>query len=317
MGNFLKNGAILAGVLLLSTMIYFAVSDNQRIKEDVFNRSLQLLGQQLVSLLPDGQERGIVTAKWERLVDGVNKGEIPPEQVERVAVGILNASNLEKQLSVDDAEILINLAFESPEPASFETFEPMQQLPAIPKVEKQKLTKDDLHKRLQSLGKTLEAACAFNTKIKTSCEKDPVKRRVFVQNLRYDVENGIRLNVDMSLKHDLNSASFQTWKQELSKLEKERMVEWRQDFALEILHQHELIRSRLDSLRSALHAEHAQLMSGTIELDARKLAELQKLEKLQTWQVVGPVFVKNVSLESLKEVEGVLETIPKLPEEKK
>ncbi len=311
MGNIFKNAAVVLGVLLLSTLIYFVVSDNQQLKEDVFDRSLNLLGQQLLALLPDDQQREVVAAKWKKVIDRVDRGEVQPEQVERMAVGILNASNLDDQISIEEADMILNLAYEDPDVLVNSDF------PAPPSPQKafdRKIAGDNLRQKLQAVGKKIETVCIFNTKIKSSCDSDPMKLKVFVQNLRYELSNGIRLNADMNFKHELNSQNFLTWKQELKKLEEERLLAWQQNFSADLAKAESELQVHLDSLRSAMAIQHAQHMEHQIKgivIAAERLDELKKLEKLQQWQVVEPMAVKKVVYENIEQLH---KTPPQPPE---
>lgn len=304
MGDVLKNAAVIAGVLLLSAVIYFVVSDNQPLREDVFDRSLNLLGQQLLTLLPDDQAREVVESRWKKIAERAGKGEIPPEQVERMAVGILNASNMDKEISVEDAEIILNLAYEVPEPMTVE--EPKQpEVNAIAeRASIRKMSHEALQKKLHQIGKNIETVCEFNTKIKNSCETDPTKRKIFVRNFRYEISNGIRLNADMNLKHELNSQNFHAWKLELKRLEEERLLDWKQNFADELATQEATLQAHLDSLHSVIAVYQTQAMQHKIEIITKELVELEKIGKLQQWQVVNPTVVQKVSVKSPGEPEA-------------
>lgn len=303
-GTILKNAAVVVGVLFLSTIIYFAVSeDSRQIRDDVFQRSLNLLGQQLLSLLPDGSERDIIAGKWQGLVERANRGEVPPEQVERIAVGILNASNLDKQISVEDAEIILDLAFEESVPAEHSVKPELPEVLPPKKVLVPKMDSAELQKKLQEVGKKIEAVCAFNAKIRKSCDTDPMKREVFVQNLRYEIANGIRLHADMNLKHELSSENFQLWQQEIKKLEQEHLLSWREDFAANLAKQHAQLQAHLDSLRAAITMQMSENKISTNTIDPQRLEELKKLEKLQQWQLVDPVRIQKIVYESLNRIE--------------
>jgi hypothetical protein len=298
--NVLKNIVVVAGVLLLSAVIYFVVSDHQPLRENVFDRSLQLLGQQLLSLLPEGAERQIVAAKWQQLIERAQRGEIQPAQVERMAVGILNASNLDTKISAEDAEIILNLAYEDANQLA------ALAAPAVaqpPEVKTPTFSRDELQQKLHEVGKKLETVCLFNSKIKSSCETDPLKQRIFSQNLRYEISNGIRLQADTKLKHELDSKNFQLWKQELKKLEEERLLAWQQNFAEQLAIQQEKLNAHLDSLKVIIEIQQTQAMQYELAAVAAKLEELKKLEKLQQWRVVQPLLVQKIVVKSLNAID--------------
>ncbi len=310
MAGIFKNIAVIAGVLLLSAIIYFVVSDNQQFRDNVFDRSLQLLGQQFLALLPAGAEREIIANKWQTIVERAHRGEIQPEQVERIAVGILNASNLDTQISVADAEIILNLAYHDanllPAIAGHEG------VAATPpaKVRAHKISQKVLQQRLQEVGKKLEMVCVFNSKIKSSCDADPAKQRTFVRNLRYEISDGIRLNADPDLKHELNSQNFWLWKQELNKLEEKRLLAWQQNFADELAIAQEKLNAQLDSLHAVIAMQQNHALQAEINA---AIAKVKKLEKLQQWHVVEPVTVQKVLVGSLNALDKKAAEPPKPP----
>jgi len=297
-----KNLAVLVGVLVLSTAIYLLVSENRQLKQDVLERSLSLLGEQLLALIPQGQARETVAVKWQGLVEGVNKGEIAPEQVERVAVGILNASNLDKQISGEEAEIIINMAFV---PSPMDGFEQMPPLPPPTiKISRHNPPPEVQHQKLAELGKKLETICAFNKKIKNSCAQDPAKQKVFVQNLRYELEDGIRLKADLQLKQSLDSENFKLWSQEMKRLEEEKLLDWRQNFALNLANEHQSIKVQIDSLRAVIEMQNAQKVEKQltlVQVEVEKMKALQTLERLQHWQMVEPAALEKMVHEHLNE----------------
>jgi len=72
------------------------------------------LGEQLLAMVPEGEEQDAVVAKWQQFATKAEKGEVPPERVERIAIGILNASNLDTALTAEDADDLLSFAFTEP-----------------------------------------------------------------------------------------------------------------------------------------------------------------------------------------------------------
>ena len=147
------------------------------------------------------------------------------------------------------------------------------------------------HQKLTKLGKKLETICAFNKKIKSSCDQDPAKQKVFVQNLRYELEDGIRLKADPQLKQSLGSENFKLWSQEMKRLEEEKLLDWRQNFALNLANEHQSIKARIDSLRAVIEIQNAQKMEKQltlVQVEVEKMKALQTLERLQHCSWLNP-----------------------------
>ncbi|MFQ6113393.1 MAG: hypothetical protein ACE5NG_04795 [bacterium] len=89
MYKLLNNLVVVIGVFVISSGIFFLMYENQAVKEEVFGRSLQLLGEQLLSMVPEGEGKAAVAEKWQKFTSIAEKGEVPPERIERVAIGIL------------------------------------------------------------------------------------------------------------------------------------------------------------------------------------------------------------------------------------
>jgi hypothetical protein len=303
MTKIIKNLAIMVGVLVLSTAIYFLVSENQQLREGVFNRSLRLLGEQLITLLPEENDRQLVAEKWQGIISKANEGEIPPEQVERLAVGILNASNLDRDFTVNDAELILNLAL--PDNSTDRTF--IMHVPPqapVPPTEKsfeviQKKRTVVYKKKLEEMGQKLENVLLFNKKIKDSFGENPDNQKIFTQHLRYSLNDGIRLRADLDLKYQMDRKTWEGCSEQLKKLEQDHIVDWQTNFAEALAQEQEKIRLQLDSLRTTI-----EIHGINVELaEQKRLQTLEALEKLQHWQVMDPKMVEKVVYEMHPKVE--------------
>lgn len=317
------------GVLAISSGIFFLMYENQEVKEDVFKRSLRLLGEQLLSMLPEGEERAAVAEKWQEFANVAEKGEVPLERVERVAIGILNASNLDTALSTREAEDILALAFvdpselvgyyinheidivqEPPEPNASTTQSAPHNVPESRQVtgintkkiiQKQEAIQQKvmIQTRLQQLGQNLEAVCEFNKKVRSACDTDPKKRQSFVRNFRYEIKDGIRLNADMNFKEKLKTKEYRQWAKDLELLDKKNVVEWRHNFSLEIDREMKNIKLQLDSLNFVIES-FGDNNKAILEYKGN-LEKLKSLQHLQYLQAIDSEEIKHLVHESLEE----------------
>ena len=125
MNTFLKKFAFAVGVLIITTAIFVLVTEDHELKEEVFNRSLKLLGEQLLAMVPDDSNAQSVADSWQDFSAKALKGEVPQEKVREIAVSIMNASNADEAWTSEDAKVILNLAM--PEPADAATPEPLNE----------------------------------------------------------------------------------------------------------------------------------------------------------------------------------------------
>ena len=304
MTNFLKNIVVVIGVLAISAGIFVLVTGDKELKEDILSSSLRGLGNQLIQLIPEAksEEQENLKAKWDEFSHKAQKGEIPADKVESVAVGILNASNLDENFSVEDAEVILNFALPNEEEATT-TWEADEVHASAEegRVVKEKNTRSAIlpNGRLAALGEELAALCRFNERIREASGDDHEKRRVFVEHFRYSFDNGIKLSADVGLKKRLGDARFKIWNDELDRLEEKELVEWRQNFAMELDQDRLKLKMQLDSLKVILATDEINIEWKEIMGDLKELEQLKALEKLQHWQVVSPEFIEKVVTESL------------------
>ncbi|MFQ5603487.1 MAG: hypothetical protein ACE5HS_09495 [bacterium] len=319
MTNFLTKLFVVAGVLVISTIIFLLMSENQALKEDILNRSLRLLGEQFILLVPAPQDKSMVYKKWQDFTEKVRKGQVPTQKVERVAVSILNASNLNKNFSREDAETILQLAFNESPIIPLEASAPIIVHSASRTVngEHKMNTADEsdaktstvvmnqsdgnLEIRLEKLGEELETVYAFNQKVKESCAADTSYRRVFMQNMRYQLDDGIRIKADVVLKKKLQNEGTQKLYERLADLEKKKLIEWDADFSTKLILQRQKTRYKLDSLKMLLSLQ--QIQNGdTLKItinDPQTEKTLRALEKLHDWHVIKAEEIEKIVMKNL------------------
>jgi hypothetical protein len=87
----------LAGALIVTTAIFFLLSPEEKIDNEVLNASMEFLGSKLLAMVPQDQ-KSQVEKEFESFSEQTRNGKVSNEQFEEVAVAILNAEAEGRQL---------------------------------------------------------------------------------------------------------------------------------------------------------------------------------------------------------------------------
>jgi len=307
--NMIRNIFVGAGVLLLSLMIFFLISDDKELKQDVYDHALNLLGEQLLAVLPDDAPAAEVSEKWERFSEQAQRGEVPPEQVERVAVSILNASNAEEKLSPDEVNMMLDIAIATPRISvkSGETSgtsasvsvatlpgseEPLPEPP--PPVPPE---------RFHRLGEELMTVLQFNSQMSERLKDEPQKSEILLKNFHYEFNNGLKIEIDSELQKELSDKAL---KDELAILQKRKIIEWRQNLAHELEEYNKRRAAQLDSLEIRLREQNLQLQ-GLSQKQTEEL--LRSLHKLHDVKAVDASTIEQIVTENMLELHTKLQEL--------
>ncbi len=290
MRNVLKKVAAGLAILFFSTAIYFMLSSNKQQQKDVLRQALGLLGDQLLSLFPNQETKRTVASKWSDFSEKAEKGEVPPEKLERVAVGILNASNSSDVLSVADAQVILDLALKNADGLKVYLQNPVADAPVTPRAPRPPAP-PEVKKRLDTrayrvLGEQIKSACELNKKLQKTISADVSPKVVWLKHLQYECEDGIKLKVDPGVKRELKAAVVKRLEAAGNSAGGSGIVVWQTDLASELSRAHARIRAKLDSLEALVLSERERL--GADGQMAAGVQRLRLLEKLQAWQAVDP-----------------------------
>lgn len=90
MNNFFTNLFKALGVLALSALIFFLFEPKKEIKDQAVNLALEFLGNRLLAMAPQEQQREVET-RFETVRERVARGEINDEQLENFTAFVVNA----------------------------------------------------------------------------------------------------------------------------------------------------------------------------------------------------------------------------------
>ncbi|OGC01675.1 hypothetical protein A2V82_03075 [candidate division KSB1 bacterium RBG_16_48_16] len=107
----IKNVSLALLVVLLSAAIFFTFTKDKRLNDNVLDSTLGLLGDQLFAMVPDGEKKDALQKKYKEFLGSVDKDEVSPARIEKVAAAILNETS---QDTIDADNIMATLEPQEP-----------------------------------------------------------------------------------------------------------------------------------------------------------------------------------------------------------
>ena len=300
-------------ILIVAAMVGYLVIQGQ--EEDILAQSLDNIRNRLVAMVDDVASRESIAAHFDRFKDKVKQQEVSPEEVENMAANVLNLSNSGTTITPEQAEMMLDFASVAPEVALLPTPEPAPAedaptppvavappAPLTPPVPPVPPTPRDL----DALGERLETMLAFNVEV----EKVMAERRELARHIRYRVEEGLHVDLDMAMTDEMK----QRLAQEAQRLEAKRMmVVWKQNMAEEM--QAERKRARRE-LRSVEALKKRPPRAVRVEVAVEDLESLESLKHLEAmgYRAMLPDSVHRVIMVHLEEAleaahEGIEEAL--------
>ncbi|MGH7452002.1 MAG: hypothetical protein ACRENG_11680 [bacterium] len=95
-----------AGALIITTAIFFLLSPEEKIDDQVVNASMEFLGSKLLAMVPQDQKPH-VEKEFESFREQTRNGKVSNEQFEGVAVAILNAEAEGRKFQLHEVDSLL------------------------------------------------------------------------------------------------------------------------------------------------------------------------------------------------------------------
>jgi hypothetical protein len=95
-----------AGALIVTTVIFFLLSPEEKIDDQVVNASMEFLGSKLLAMVPQDQKPQ-VEKEFELFREQARNGKVSDEQFEGVAVAILNAEAEGRQFQLNEVDSML------------------------------------------------------------------------------------------------------------------------------------------------------------------------------------------------------------------
>jgi hypothetical protein len=241
----------LALIFLIAVGVYWLMVEMQK---DYLNHYIGLLGDKLIALVPESSEKRTLQSFFDDFKKQVENQEVTPDQVERVAAGILNISNLKDSISVAEAKAVLRLGESMPDSQ-------MRRRPDVGAVRSKRSASRESEVRWRDLGERLESIYKLDQKIKAM--PDSIKPL-------YRFDGNLNIVIDDQARTLLHQKEFQMMSKEIQELEKEKALIWRENVSNEL----DNIRLQLRILREnhelarIKNFEKIVLFDPTIDLDS-------------------------------------------------
>ena len=281
--SFRKIGFVLAAIVI-SVAIYLTFYAEEEVKQSVLEYSLDLMGEKLLALVPDGTEKNKLTELYQDFKERATKGNVAPQQIESMAANILNTSNTETELTPQQAEGILRSAMLAPTPIS--------ELPFIElgSGETPQLASLSKPERLQFVGKRVKTMFELNEKIYIVIKKNRVKYHEKARQIHYRVKDGLNIIIDLNLRSHLEEEEFKNLAEQLKALEQDRVLKWEKDLSVALEKEMAALQNFLDELKEQKSFEIL-----------KELESLKSLEHLKHIPVIDPDSIRKVVEKSLRE----------------
>ena len=301
----LKNIGFFLATIIITAAIFWLVFINKESKQDVLDYSLGLLGEKLMAMVPEGEEKKPVKDLYENFLAQAKQKEVPPEKIENVAASILNLSNMDTVVTAKEAEAILKLSLAEPikiEQAAADTFTTrsikrkprfIAVAPPPPKPPKKRSPEE-----WTIVGERIKSAYEFNSEYQQAMRNYYRKLHDPHLRMKFHVEDGLKISIDENLKPEFDRRKFKRLQEKMKKMEKERIIVWQKNFSEEMREEQERLKHELESLKKLKELEKLGEVPGLEALES--LQALKSLEALQHILVVNADSIRIIVEKSLE-----------------
>jgi hypothetical protein len=225
--------------ILLGVVAIYNLSIKPKI--DVLNNYVELLGDKLLTMVPEGAGK-----------------EAKPERIEQVAAGILNLSNNYEKITPQQAEAIIRVAVMLPELDSAKTV--VEVIPAQPPA--------PAAHEWETLGERLKSVYEFNEKL----HLHPLPPGQQPSPHVYPAPKPMHFRVDKGL-------TYREAAEEMKKLEQQNILHWQKNFAREMEAEKKRMALELMQIQMELQQEEHSIKLNSIQVE-EVVKVLQSLDSL-------------------------------------
>jgi len=231
--QFIKNVLLAIFVLILSAAIFFFLVKDQQFTDDILKSTLQLFGDDLMAMVPDGEEKELLKKKYDEFLHKADQEELPPEEIERVAAVILNLTTQDTVVQAEDALSALNLNNEDliytpkvpfPKQAPEKRiFDKISKKDRPPRLEPFDWNEEDKREMAERLTKVKD----FHKKIHKRIQHDTTLKALQNQVL-FNADSGLTVALNIRLKEDMAMlAEDKALQEQMEMLEKENILIWK------------------------------------------------------------------------------------------
>jgi len=282
MSDNLRNIGIIAMIFVSSIVLYRVITEVKQVDVD---KQMEQLGQLLFDRVPEGDERDALAEEYNAYVEKVKKREVAPESVERVAAGILNVTGSSRQLKPSEAQAVLTLAVDTPNPIADAA---PAAVPVPPNPERWKEVDD-----------RIRTAMEFTMTVKA--QEDEIALHDDHPKPIFHVHPNLNIAMDMEMKDKLEHDHMNKLAAKVRKLEEEKMIEWQDNFE-QVMEAKAL---KLEAEMQKLEQELNRIEMNELSDGKKVLALLGSLSILDTLGIPMPVDVDSILEEVSRELDNI------------
>lgn len=263
MGKTLKNIGFVLAVLVISFGIYWLLYVDRQSKGEALEYAMHLLGDDLMAMVPDGPAKDAVQQRFDEFTSDANEGHLSAEEVQMVSANILNLKNTASTITPDQAEAVLDLSLRTPMRIGRGEVE-----------DKDKKSSERLSKKeRERLGKRIESLHDISERLRVTVW-DSLKEKEKSCCTRFRIAEDLKLAIDAELEDELLQSELKELTTELKALEKEKLIEWRQDFDEDFRKEMEDMEREMEKLKAFTEKELAEDLK---EMNLELLEELKNI----------------------------------------
>jgi hypothetical protein len=219
-----KKIAVALLVLVLSSIIFYIFVQDKRVKDDLLRVTLGTFGDQLLAMVPEGEEKVRLEKKYQDFLHSADQNKIPEEKIEKVAATILNLSNQDTPISAKDAMAVLDLNEipEMPAPSKPDSQITEKHL-QWPKDEQIRPTAWNTQEK-NKLALRLSEMQQLDYQIDALPIHKPLKDKII-----FSADSGLRVIIKSELKTVIDSCSSPKLESHIKNLEAQDMLLWEVD----------------------------------------------------------------------------------------
>ncbi len=232
--TFIKNILMGLFVLIISAGVFFYLVKDQPVKDNILKTTLELFGDDLFAMYPDGEQKEKLRQKYDVFLKRTEEDEVPQEEIERVAAGILNFTSMEHRLPPElvmqflDGAALDSITNDSLQPLAARDRSMRPMMPGNPRFPFPPKRPDHVEwdpESKKEFAEHLKEIKLFHEEMQRLWENDSTMRDLQNQ-VFFSADSGLKVTIDVNMRDLMQQRADKMEK--LKDLEKQRIIVWNQ-----------------------------------------------------------------------------------------
>lgn len=225
MFNTLKKFGFFIVTVVLTIFIFWLVFMDKQSKTDALEYTLGLLGDKLVAMIPEESGSKNVKKKYDTFLKDARDKKVTPEQVEFVTANILNLANRDTTITQEQAEAVLNISLSAPLIVAEEAENEYEEI---------QFEKRELSDRWREAGERIKTLYEFNDQLNDTEAPEKNENPELRARIKYKVvDNKLIIAMDEEIRNQTHEKKVSKLKNELKKLEEEKIILWQDSLNIE------------------------------------------------------------------------------------